>query len=102
MKKRRFFRRAFAIAVLATLASANAFGLSTKYFKTEVTAATGGQVYASLNYVKPADNSYAATSNTGTVTDSVSYVFAKPQTGYCNTQLRKGVYVKNGKKIVIR
>lgn len=32
MKKRRFFRRALAIAMLATLASANAFGLSTKYY----------------------------------------------------------------------
>lgn len=100
MKKRRFFRRAFAIAALATLASANAFGLSTKYFKTEVTAATGGQVYASLNYVKPADNSYASTSNTGSVTDSVSYDMNGRQV--TNTQLRKGVYVKNGKKIVIR
>lgn len=82
MKKRRFFRRVFAIAVLTTLASANAFGLSTKYFKTDVTAATGGQVYASLNYEKPADTDYGTPKSTGTVTDSVSYVFAKPQAGY--------------------
>ena len=82
MKKRRFFRRAFAIAALTTLASANAFGISTKYFKTDVTAATGGQVYASLDYVKPADTDYGTSKSTGTVTDSVSYVFAKPTTGY--------------------
>ena len=83
MKKRRFFRRAFAIAVLTTLASANAFGLSTKYYQTSLSVSpTGaGTVYASVNYTKPADSEFGTTSTTGAVLDSVSYAFAKPATG---------------------
>ena len=83
MKKRRFFRRAFAIAVLATLASANAFGLSTKYFKTEVTATTGGQVYASIS------------PNEDVIFDLNGHKVEK-------TKLGKGLYIKNGKKIIIK
>ena len=83
MKKRRFFRRALAIAVLATLASANAFGLSTKYYQTSLSVSpTGaGTVYASVNYTKPADSEFGTTSTMGAVLDSVSYAFAKPATG---------------------
>lgn len=75
MKKRRFFRRALAIAVLATLASANAFGLSTKYYQTSLSVSpTGaGTVYASVNYNKSDKKSLAP-----------------------------GVYIVNGKKVSIK
>lgn len=83
MKKQRFLRRALAIAVLATLASANAFGLSDKYYKTNLSVSpTGaGTVYTSVNYTKPAESDFAATSTTNAVKDSVSYAFARPVTG---------------------
>lgn len=83
MKKQRFFRRALAIAVLATLASANAFGLSTKYYYQTTVQSTGnGTVYASVNNTTPAESSYQTQYSTPVVTDSVIYLFAKPATGY--------------------
>lgn len=85
MKKRRFFRRALAIAVLATLASANAFGLSTKYYYQTTVQSTGnGTVYASVNNATPAETSY--------------------QTQYTTpeTVSQKGLYIVGGKKIIIK
>lgn len=82
MKKRRFFRRVFAIAVLTTLASANAFGLSnTYYYRTNAAATGSGTVYAGVDVIAPSTATYASSSTTDAVTDSIHYVFAKPNSG---------------------
>ncbi|MBQ8452521.1 MAG: hypothetical protein IJ539_01935 [Prevotella sp.] len=68
MKKRRFFRRALAIAVLATLASANAFGLSnTYYYRTNAAATGSGTVYAGVDVIAPSTAPYASSSTTDKV-----------------------------------
>lgn len=74
--------RVFLLTVLATLASVNAFGLSTKHYRTEIKVATGsGSVYASNNYVQPKEADYKQDTISLSSEDSISYVFAKPAEG---------------------
>lgn len=69
--------RVLALFLMTLLISVNASALETKYYKTTATATGGGTVYVSTDYVEPT-GSYEATSTTGTVKDSISFVFAKP------------------------
>ena len=68
--------------MLTTLASANAFGLSNNYYyRTNAEATGSGTVYAGVDVIVPTTATYASSSSTGSTTDSIHYVFAKPGSG---------------------